>query len=98
MSSGKIKEVVEELWNDPQAKNWEKFSKSLKGSGIKYYKVVFADEGKLNKMQDLTKSFAELYDKNYHAIIRIPIFKKDGKRIRGATIYLKGLDVSNRGY
>ncbi len=91
MASGKIKEVVEELWNDPQAKNWEKFSKSLKGSGIKYYKVVFERENKLRKLDDLRDSYVALYDGKSKQIYKVPLIKKDGKKLRGATIYLKGL-------
>ena len=73
MASGKIKEVVEELWNDPQAKNWEKFSKSLKGSGIKYYKVVFERENKLRKLDDLRDSYVALYDGKSKQIYKVPL-------------------------
>ena len=91
MASGKIKEAVEALWDDPQAKNWERFSKSLKGSGVKYYKVVFESENKLRKLDDLRDSYVALYDSKSKQVYKVPLIKKDGKKLRGATIYLKGL-------
>ena len=91
MSSGKIKEVVEELWSDPKEKNWERFSKSLKVSGIKYYKVVFEKGNKLKKLDDLRDSYVALYDGKSRQVYKVPLIKKDGKALRGATIYLKGL-------
>ena len=92
----KIEPLVAKLWDDPSEKNWKTFAAALKKSDIKYYKIIFANEGKLNKMQDITKSVAELYDAKYKLITKVPIFKKEGKRTRGATIYLTGLQVSNK--
>ncbi len=92
----KINGIVSQLWKEPNEKNWVSFSKALKGSGIKYYKVIFANAGKLNKMQDLAKSYVELYDAKYRLVNKVPLFMKTGKKIDGATIYLKGLQVSNR--
>lgn len=96
MASPKIQAAADRLWKEQSDSNWDTFASALKGSGIKYYKVVFANEGKLNKMQDITKSYANLYDAKYGLVAKVPIFMKDGKRIRGATIYLTGLQVSNK--
>ncbi len=93
----KIKELSEALWKLPSQKNWAAFSKGLKSSGLRYYKIVFANEGKLNRMQDLTKSFVELYDSKYALITKVPLFRKTGNKVDGATIYLIGLSVSNKG-
>ena len=95
MAKTNIKEIASTLWKAPTDQNWERFSKALKGSGIVYYKAIFANEGKLSKMQDLAKSSVELYDSKFRPITSVPIFKKEGKRLRGATIYLEGLKVSN---
>jgi hypothetical protein len=92
----KVEKAAEGLWKDPSEKNWRAFSTALKGSSIRYYRVVFQNGGKLNKIQDLAKSFAELYDAKYRLVAKVPIFKKEGKSIRGATIYLIGLQVSNK--
>ncbi len=72
------------------------FSESLKKSGIKYYKIIFANGGKLNRMQDITKSVAKLYDSRYNLVTKVPLFVRNGKEIAGATIYLVGLSVCNR--
>ncbi|VVB76721.1 Uncharacterised protein [uncultured archaeon] len=92
----KVDAASEALWESPSEANWKAMQKALKGSGIEYYKIVFANEGKLSKMQDLTKSFAELYDGRYKLVTKIPIFMRAGKKMRGATIYLVGLQVYNR--
>lgn len=92
-----IKDISKSLWVSPNEKNWEAFYKALKKSDLKYYKVVYADEGKLNKAQDLTKSFVELYDSKYAIVTKVPLFVKTGNKVSGATKYLIGLSVSNRG-
>ena len=91
----KIISIVEKLWKEPVEKNWKIFASLLKKSGIKYYRVNFQNEGKLNKVQDLAKSFVELYDAKYKLVTKVPIFMKDGKKLTGATIYLMGLQVVN---
>ncbi len=93
---GKISDIADALWKEPSEKNWKSFAATLGKSSVRYYKVIFANEGKLNKMQDLTKSFAELYDSKYKLVTKVPIFKKEGKKVRGSTIYLTGLQVSNK--
>ncbi len=92
----KITKATEQLWKNQSEKNWKAFSNALKGSPVKYYRIIFANEGKLNKMQDLTKSTAELYDSKYNLVTTVPVFKTQGKRLRGATIYLMGLSVYNK--
>lgn len=89
-----IEEIGSELWKDPSEKNWEKLSKALKKDGVGYYKPVFG-KGKLKNTQDLKNSYVELYGKDGTFITKIPIFKNDGKNLRGATIYLKGLQIKN---
>ncbi len=91
MAKTDIKGIASTLWDKPSKQNWEKFAKALKGSGIKYYNVVFENGGKLNKAQDLTKSYAELYDAKEKMVAKIPIFQKDGGKPIGATVYIKDL-------
>ena len=88
--------IADKLWDNSCEENWAEFAGALKGSGAKYYRVVFGNKGKLNKVQELTKSYAEIYDAKYKQIAKVPIFKTVGKKIEGATIYMKGLEVSNR--
>ncbi len=97
MTIHKIADIAVKLWKEPSKRNWETFARALGESPITYYKIVFANEGKLNKMQDLTKSYAELYDAKHKVVTKVPIFMKNGKKIvRGATIYLIGLQVLNK--
>src|SRR5271155_3747807 len=95
VESKKITNIVEKLWKEPVEKNWKAFASSLKKSGIKNYRVNFQNEGKLNKVQDLAKSFVELYDAKYKLVAKVPVFMKNGKKLTGATIYLMGLQVVN---
>ncbi len=96
VDNSEVKKAADALWKEQNEDNWKAFAKALKDSNAEYYKIVFANEGKLNRMQDLTKSYAEIYDAKYHQITKIPIVRNEGKKVRGATIYLVGLQVSNR--
>ncbi|MHB1830201.1 MAG: hypothetical protein ACYCO0_02305 [Candidatus Micrarchaeaceae archaeon] len=95
-SNQRIQSAAEALWKEQNERNWKSMADALKKSGARYYRVVFANEGKLNKMQDLTRSFANLYDAKYRLIAKVPIFMRDKARVRGATIYLSGLQVLNK--
>lgn len=85
-----MKDVVETLKDEQSKANWEKFGKALKTSGLKYYLVRF-DKARVNKLEDLRKAYAELYDSEQRLAYKIPITMNNGKKIRGATIYLKGM-------
>ncbi len=94
--NSKIQRAADLLWKEQNEDNWKNLADSLEKGRARYYRVVFANEGKLNKMQDLTKSFANLYDAKYNLIAKVPIFMRDKARVRGATIYLSGLQVLNK--
>ena len=87
--------VAETLCQTPTTKNWEAFGKALKASKAKYYRVFFSGK-ELKGTQDLTSSYAELYDARETPLARVPIYLKEGKRVEGATIFLKGLRNVNR--
>ncbi|MGI0141462.1 MAG: hypothetical protein ACREBF_02310 [Candidatus Micrarchaeales archaeon] len=91
-----IKQIAQMLWKNQGEANWEALAKSLKKGNVKYYKVFFEKKSKLNKIEDLRKSYAELYDSKYKTVSKIPIFKKGKQGMEGATIYLKGLSVNNK--
>ena len=82
--------LVGALNRTPAKANWERFRKALKASGLRYYKVNF-DRGKVNALEDLRKASVELYDSKERPAYSIPVVLQEGKKIRGATIYLKGL-------
>ncbi len=96
MAKVDIKEITDTLWEEPSEANWKRFAKALPKSNLRYYKVVYQNGGKLNRAQDLTKSYAELYDPKQKLVLRIPIFEKSGRKITGATYYMKGLLTINR--
>ncbi len=88
-----IEEIIEELWKNPSEKNWEAFAKKLPKSGLKYYRVVYP-KGKIKRVEDLKKAYAELYDAKEKFVAKVPVYKKNGK-MAGATYYLKGLSSIN---
>ncbi|MGC8567939.1 MAG: hypothetical protein ACP5RP_01025 [Candidatus Micrarchaeia archaeon] len=90
-----IDKEAEKLWKDSSMENWEEFKKLLKKSKAAYYKVVYTTKN-LKKVEDLTKSFAEIYDSNEKLMTKVPIIIKNGKNVEGALIYLKGLKSLNR--
>ena len=94
MKNDKIIRIADALQKEPNEANWEKFAKALKKSGIKYYTIVYVT---LKNAEDLTKSYAELFDAKGMFVIKVPIFKRsNGKKVEGATIYLKGLRNINK--
>jgi len=89
MKNDKIIKMADALQKEPNEANWEKFAKALNKSGIKYYRIVYVS---LKNAEDLTKSYAELFDAKGKLVTKVPIFKRDdGRKVEGATIYLKGL-------
>ena len=89
MKNDEIIKIADMLQKEPNETNWEKFAKALKKSGIKYYRIVYVS---LKNAEDLTKSYAELFDAKGKLVTKVPIFKRDsGKKVEGATIHLKGL-------
>ena len=67
-----FKEASELLWKKQSKENWENFSSALKSSTAKYYKIVF-EKGKINKEQDLRKSYAEIYDVKEKLLLKIKL-------------------------
>ncbi|MCL4365435.1 MAG: hypothetical protein M1569_01005 [Candidatus Marsarchaeota archaeon] len=90
-----INNIINTLNRDPSKPNWEKFSKMRKKSGIKYYSIRFS-KSKVSRPEDLRKAYADLYDAKENLAYAVPIIMSEGKRIRGATIYLKGLINLNK--
>jgi len=88
-----LKVIAVELKLNPNESNWKKFEKAIKNSNAMYYKITYA---KLNNKEDIRKAYAEIFNKNKKLITTIPIFKKEGKKIEGATIRLKDLVSINK--
>ena len=86
---------IEELKKKPDRRSWERFYANLKKSRIKQYRVIYKS-GKLKNRQDLYASFVELFDASGKLIAVVPLFEKNGRKVRGATKYLVGLSNINR--
>ncbi|MCL4373624.1 MAG: hypothetical protein M1360_01235 [Candidatus Marsarchaeota archaeon] len=84
--------IASALWSNPSDDNWKLLYNALKGSNARYYKIFYES---LKNREDLTKSFARLYDSRLRPIARIPIIRRKGKGVEGATIYLKDLKNAN---
>ncbi len=79
------------LWKNPSKYNWKQFSNKLKGNAT-YYRVVF-EQGKIKKNEDITKSFVEIRNSKRNVLCKVPLFVREGNRLRGATIYLESLQI-----
>lgn len=90
MKGNDMKSIDNTLWKDPSEKNWSDFAGRLGRSGIKFYKV-FYEKGKLANREDLRDSYVQLFDSKGKPVIRVPVYMQEKGRVRGATIYLKGL-------
>lgn len=85
---------IEELNNNPSSENWKKMQNIIKKQKIKYYKIFYPDE--LKGKNNLTKSYAILYDSYFKVMFKVPIIIINKKRIEGATIFLKDLSLNTR--
>jgi hypothetical protein len=95
MAKADMQAIVDALWKEQSEEHWKAFVKVLPRSGLRYYKVVYP-RGKLQRAQDLTKAYAQLYDSRQKPIVKIPIFERKGGKVVGATYYMKGLLTVNK--
>ncbi|MCL5423786.1 MAG: hypothetical protein M1385_01735 [Candidatus Marsarchaeota archaeon] len=82
------------LWKNPTEHEWELFSKKLKISNIKYYRVVYKEK-LLKNNKGLKNAYIELYSNKKKLIGNVPLFMIKNSEICGATIYLKGIKNAN---
>ena len=89
-----IKEIVENLNENPTEANWEALSKVMKKGGAKYYRIFYpsGSGGKSGRAQ----TYAVLYDAKYRSMFRVPIYDRSGKKLGGATEYLKELALNTK--
>lgn len=84
-------EIVNELQAEPNTENWLRFEEFLKKSSMKYYKIFFR-EGDISSEQDLTASYAALYDHKKKESARIPlVVRKSDGGIEGSLFFLRTL-------
>ncbi len=93
-NNSEVVKAAERLWGGQSEENWRAMTKAISASDLKYYRIVF-ERDRLDRLEDLRRSYAELYDAKERAVARVPIFKSRGGKIEGATINLVGLSVLN---
>ena len=85
---------MKNLWSNPVESEWESFSRKLKKSGIKYYRVIYKEKS-LKDNTGLKNAYVELYSNTKKLVGNVPIFMMKNKELCGATIYLKGIKNAN---
>jgi hypothetical protein len=91
-ASGKGKnDVIAGLKANPSEENWKKARVKILKEGKYYY--AFYPNGIKGSMS-LKGAYAVIYDGRMKSLYNIPVIKTVGKRIEGATIYLKGLEIN----
>ncbi len=93
-SNDALEAMAEKLWKDPSEKNWEAFRKVMLNSQARYYRTTYVN-GKIRNLNDLKKSYCELFDAKYNVIAKVPVYKKIPNSIEGALWYLRGILNAN---
>jgi hypothetical protein len=84
-------DIIAQLEANPSEENWKKARERIIKEGKYYY--TFYPSGVQGSMS-LKGAYVVIYDKGYKNLYKIPISKKVGKGIEGATWYLKGLEIN----
>jgi hypothetical protein len=84
-------DIIAELKANPSEENWKKASAKILKEGKYYY--AFYPNGIQGSMS-LKGAYAVIYDGRMRSLYNIPVTKRVGKRIEGATVYLKGLEIN----
>ncbi len=85
---------IEEFNRNPSEDNWKKFMGIMKKDKAKYYYIAFP--AGVKGKGSLRDAYAVIYNGQRKQLYKIPVMKTVGKKIEGATIYLKGLEVNRR--
>ena len=84
-------DVIAQLKEDPSEENWRKARAKILKEG-KYYYAFYPDG--IKGSTSLKGAYAVIYDRNMKSLYNVPVIKKVGKKIEGATICLKGLQIN----
>lgn len=84
-------DLIAQLVANPSEQNWKAAQKKILKEG-KYYYTFYPKS--VQASMSLKGAYVVIYDKKYKSLYKIPIFKKVGKEIEGATWYLKGLEIN----
>ncbi len=83
--------IIAALNADPSEENWKRARAKILKEGRYYY--AFYPNGIQGSMS-LKGAFAVIYDGRMKSIYKVPITRRIGRGVEGATIYLKGLKIN----
>ena len=84
---------IEALNVSPTERNWELARESILKKGKYYY--PFYPSGVKGK-GSLNDAYVVIYDKSYKSLYKLPIMRRLGSGVEGATWFLKGLEINRR--
>ncbi len=85
-----MNELQDMIWENPVEENWKKVVVALKRNSARYYSVDYPHGG-IKESKDLTKFFVEVYDDKVDRIVKLPLFRKEGRQLIGSLEFLKWL-------
>ena len=84
-------DIITALEANPSEENWKKARAKILKEGKYYY--TFYPNG-IQGAMSLKGAYAVIYDRRMKSLYRVPITKRAGHGVEGATIYLKGLEIN----
>ena len=84
-------DIIAQLQANPSEENWKKARPRVLKDG-KYY-FTFYPKG-IRGSLSLKGAYVVIYDKRMKSLYNVPIVKRAGKGVEGATWYLKGLSIN----
>jgi hypothetical protein len=89
-SKGKS-DLIKQLQESPTEENWKRARPRILKEG-KYY-FTFYPKG-IRGSLSLKGAYVVIYDKRMKSLYNVPIVRRAGKGVEGATWYLKGLSIN----
>jgi hypothetical protein len=84
-------DIIAQLVANPSEENWKKARTKILKEGRYYY--TFYPKAVQGSMS-LKGAYVVIYDKGFKSLYKVPISKRVGNKIEGATWYLKGLEIN----
>jgi len=90
LSKGKS-DLIAQLQENPTEENWKKARPRILKEG-KYY-FTFYPKG-IQGSLSLKGAYVVIYDRKMKSLYNVPIVRRAGKGVEGATWFLKGLSIN----
>lgn len=87
-----LKELVENLNDNPTEANWQALARKMNKGKAKYYRIFYSSGTGVK--QGRAQAYAVLYDAKHRSMFRLPIHSKAGKKLESVMEYLKGLALN----